>query len=256
MSARVFLIRHGETEGTLGRKHISTSEATLSKLGEKQLERTRERYLGEGKLIDPKKISRIYITPVQQARRTAEILQLGLHEHRHFYDRTEKKTSTTATPPVTGDMADSTIQITPSLVEWKYGEYEGLTGDQIRELRKQQGLDKDRPWFIWQDGCPGGESPQQVSDRLDELIAEIQGVIQSTAAQWPGGNLVTHASDEPRDIVCVGPGHSLAALAMRWVGLPLEHGVRLVLEPASISILGFEDEDLSSPSIILGWRPV
>lgn len=80
-----------------------------------------------------------------------------MHQHQHFYDRTTKQTTTTAIPPVTGEIAEATIQITPSLGEWDYGEYEGLTTDQIREKRKQGGLDKGRPWSVWEDGCPGGE---------------------------------------------------------------------------------------------------
>ncbi|RHZ57918.1 phosphoglycerate mutase family protein [Aspergillus thermomutatus] len=252
MSSRVFLIRHGETEGTEGRKHISTTDNKVSKLGEKQVEETRERYVGEGKLIDPNRISRI---PRTRDRRTCELLHLGMHHHQHFYDRTTKQTTTTAIPPVTGEVAEATIQITPSLVEWDYGEYEGLTSGDIHEKRRQAGLDKERPWSIWEDGCPGGETPQQVTDRLDELICEMREVIQSTATTWPSGQVVTRATEEPRDIVCVGPGQSLAALAMRWTGQPLKYGKRLLIETAGVAILGFEDDDFNQPAIILGWRP-
>jgi hypothetical protein len=59
MSSRVFLIRHGETEGTWGMQHISTTDHKLSTAGEKQVELTREQYVGGGKLIDPKRVSRM-----------------------------------------------------------------------------------------------------------------------------------------------------------------------------------------------------
>ncbi|KAF4212680.1 hypothetical protein CNMCM6805_004446 [Aspergillus fumigatiaffinis] len=256
MSSRVFLIRHGETEGTWGMQHISTTDHKLSTAGEKQVELTREQYVGGGKLIDPKRVSRIYITPRRRDRQTCEILRLGVHQHQHFYDRTTKQTTTTAIPPVTGEIAEATIQITPSLGEWDYGEYEGLTTDQIRERRRQGGLDKEGPWSIWETGCPGGENPQQVSDRLDELILEMREVLKSTTASWPGGRMVPHVNEEPRDIVCIGSGQSLAALAMRWAGLPLKCGVRLLFETAGVAVLGFEDEDLNQQAIILGRRPV
>lgn len=80
-----------------------------------------------------------------------------MHRHQHFYDRATQQTSTTGIPPVRGDVAEATIQITSNLAEWNYGEYEGLTTDQIRAKRKQAGLDKERPWSVWEDGCPGGE---------------------------------------------------------------------------------------------------
>jgi broad specificity phosphatase PhoE len=59
MSARIFLIRHGQTEGTQGVQHISSTDHKLSTEGEKQVEWTREKFVGEGKLIDPKSVSRM-----------------------------------------------------------------------------------------------------------------------------------------------------------------------------------------------------
>lgn len=84
-----------------------------------------------------------------------------------------------------------------------------------------------------------GRSPDQVRARVDSLIKEIREIITSTAATWPGGRTVTHVSLEPRNVVCVGHGHTLAALAMRWVGQPLTQGFRLLFDPAGIAILGY-----------------
>lgn len=61
MSARVILIRHGETDWSLGGKHTSMTDITLSKSGEKQIEETRDFFVGEGKLIDPRNVSRMYV---------------------------------------------------------------------------------------------------------------------------------------------------------------------------------------------------
>lgn len=63
--------------------------------------------------------------------------------------------------------------------------------------------------------------------------------MESTAASWPGGKVVAHVAPEPRDVVCIGHGHSLAALAMRWAGQPLKNGTRLLIEPAGVAILGY-----------------
>lgn len=81
-------------------------------------------------------------------------------------------------------------------------------------------------------------SPEEVSNRVDELIREIRGFLESTAASWPGGQVIAHAAGEPRDVVCIGHGHILSALALRWVGAPLNMGFRLLIEPAGVAVLG------------------
>lgn len=83
-------------------------------------------------------------------------------------------------------------------------------------------------------------SPKQVSDRLDELIAEIKSVIEGNSASWPGGQIDSHRSQHAQDIVCVAHGHILAAMAIRWVGLPLDTGMmRLIFEPGGVAVLGY-----------------
>lgn len=63
--------------------------------------------------------------------------------------------------------------------------------------------------------------------------------MEGTAASWPGGQVVAHAAGEPRDIVCIGHGHILAAMALRWIGQPLRHAARLLIEPAGVAVLGY-----------------
>ena len=63
------------------------------------------------------------------------------------------------------------MQITEDIREWDYGDYEGLTSAQIKEQREKAG---EKVWDIWRDGCPGGESPAEVTNRLDRLITDIR----------------------------------------------------------------------------------
>ncbi len=100
------------------------------------------------------------------------------------------------------------------LPEWDYGEYEGLTTPEIR---------RERPdWFLWRDGCPGGESAEDVGERVDRLLAELSRSRGSVA-------LFAH-------------GHVLRVLAARWLGLPPADGALLALATATVSVLGWERE--------------
>lgn len=102
----------------------------------------------------------------------------------------------------------------PELMEWDYGEYEGRTTADIRS---------ERPgWFLWRDGCPGGETAAEVAARVDPLLAELT------------------AADE--DVALFAHGHVIRVLAARWIELPPEEGQRLVLGTAAISVLGREHE--------------
>lgn len=100
-------------------------------------------------------------------------------------------------------------------------------------------------------------SPQQVTGRLDELVREIREVISGNSASWPGGQIIAHRSQHAQDVVCVAHGHILAALAIRWVGLPLDTGMmRLIFEPGGVGLLGYVYHQ-SIPNEVdhLGWTP-
>ncbi len=105
-------------------------------------------------------------------------------------------------------------EIDAELSEWDYGDYEGLTTPQIRESVPD--------WLVWTHGCPGGESPDQVSARADRAVA--------TALE----HLAT------RDVVFVGHGHFSRAVLTRWAELPVSEGIRLSMVPASLAVCGFE----------------
>jgi broad specificity phosphatase PhoE len=104
------------------------------------------------------------------------------------------------------------------LVEWDYGEYEGRTTTEIR--RAEPG------WSIWDHGAPGGETPEQVSKRADDLLADVAGTL-------PDG-----------DVVFVGHGHFSRALMARWVGLPVAAGDRLMMDAPAWAVLGHYHGDV------------
>jgi probable phosphoglycerate mutase len=101
--------------------------------------------------------------------------------------------------------------IDPDLVEWNYGQYEGLTPKQIHE--------KSPSWLIFRDGCPGGETPEQVSARVDRVIARARAVAG--------------------DVALFAHGHVLRVLAARWNGLPAGAGKHFLLDTGSLCVLGY-----------------
>ena len=111
--------------------------------------------------------------------------------------------------------------IEEDLREWDYGDYEGRTSADIA---------KDNPqWNLWTDGCPNGEKPSDVSQRCDRLIERLRSLSGAVA-------LFSH-------------GHFCCALATRWIGLPIVNGQHLILDPASLSILGFPDHHPETTAI-------
>ncbi len=100
------------------------------------------------------------------------------------------------------------------LMEWDYGEYEGRTTPEIRD---------ERPgWSLWRDGVPAGESADEVGARVDRVIADLQGL--------------------DGDALVFGHGHLLRVFAARWFGLEPTIGRLFALDPATISVLGYERE--------------
>lgn len=100
--------------------------------------------------------------------------------------------------------------IEPDLIEWNYGDYEGRRSVDIRRERPE--------WAIYRDGCPGGETPAEISDRADQLIGKLDEFGSSIA-------LFSH-------------GQFACSLAARWVGLDIIEAEHFALDTASISILG------------------
>jgi broad specificity phosphatase PhoE len=156
------------------------------------------------RVLDPGDFGRVLCSPMLRARETCELAGFG--------ERAE---------------------ITEELQEWDYGDYEGLTTPQIRERRPD--------WSLWQDGCPGGESPDQVGARADQVLAlaayrEVQSGAMQAEAQKPA--------------ILFAHGHILRVVSARWIGLDVAGGSRLVLRPAALGVLGHERETQA----IEGWN--
>jgi len=100
-------------------------------------------------------------------------------------------------------------QIDDGLREWNYGDYEGLTPQQIRSAQPE--------WLIFRDGCPGGESPEEVGARVDRVIARVRGA--------------------KGDVAVFAHGHLLRVFGARWLGLPAPAGSHFLLETATLCVL-------------------
>lgn len=116
-------------------------------------------------------------------------------------------------------------EIEPNLEEWSHGDYEGRTPAQIRESHPG--------WNLFRDGAPHGESPAQISARVDRLIARLRTLEGNVA-------LFSH-------------GHLCRVLGARWIGLSVEQAQRLLLDTAAISLLCYEHGHADEPAIAL-WN--
>jgi broad specificity phosphatase PhoE len=172
------LARHGETEWSRDRRHTGRTDVPLTENGRRQAAVLGEALAGHG-------FARVVSSPLARALDTCRLAGLG--------ERAE----------LNGD-----------LVEWDYGEYEGITTAEIRERRPG--------WSLWRDGCPGGEDAAAVGRRADRVIATIEGV--------------------EGDVALFGHGHVLRVLAARWLGLGPESGALLKLDTGTLSALGYERE--------------
>jgi len=187
-SPEIYLARHGETAWSLSGQHTGSTDLPLTAKGEENARRLGARLRG-------RQYAKVFTSPLQRARRTCELAGFG-----------------------------AAAQTDPDLVEWNYGEYEGLTTAQI--LAKRPG------WQLFRDGCPGGESPDQAAARADRVVARLRAA--------------------NADVLLFSSGHFLRMLSTRWLGLPPSDGRCFLLSTASLSILGYE-HSLSEPVLRL-WN--
>jgi len=171
----VVAIRHGETAWSLSGQHTGTTDIPLTENGRRLAQRMRP-------VLATKSFALVLCSPMQRARETCELAGLG-----------EKAV------------------IDSDLLEWNYGEYEGLTPKQIHEMAPG--------WLIFRDGCPGGETPEQVGARVDRVIAQSRAVDGDTA-------LFAH-------------GHVLRVFVARWIGLPASGGQHFLLNTGTLSVLAY-----------------
>ena len=174
-SQQIYLIRHGETEWSLSGQHTGITDIPLTENGRKV-----------AKLLQPvlakETFALVLTSPLERARETCELAGLS--------DR---------------------VEIDRDLMEWNYGEYEGLTPKQIHAQAPG--------WMLFRDGCPGGESPEQIGARVDRVIARVRAVEGHVA-------LFAH-------------GHIFRVFAARWLGLPAAAGCHFLLDTATLNVLSY-----------------
>ena len=140
-------------------------------------------------------------------------------------------------------------EVDGDLVEWDYGQYEGRTGAQIRAARPD--------WDVFRDGCPGGETPDQIAARADRVIARVRAAATDAAART-AADAATHApplparsvdaQPAPADVLLFSSGHFLRILTARWLGLDASAGRFFLLDTASLSALSYEHNE-SKPAV-------
>ena len=176
---------------------------------------------GPGRLIDPANLAHVFVSPRRRAQQTWRI----------FAD----------SPPSADSAAQIPTSTTEDLAEWDYGLYEGKLIKEIRVLRQQRGLDRERAWDIWRDGCEEGETPEKVASRLDSLIAKVKSIQQPN---MQGGRRC--------DIVLVAHGHILRAFVKRWLRYDLDSPLSLILEPGGIGGLSYQHHNIEEPACLVG----
>jgi broad specificity phosphatase PhoE len=184
----VYLARHGETAWTLTGQHTGRTDLPLTEQGERNARRLGERLKGM-------EFARVFASPLRRAARTCELAGFG--------------------PRAETD---------PDLVEWNYGEYEGLRTSDILAIRPG--------WELFRDGCPGGETLEEIGARADRVVTRIRAI---------GGTVLLFSS-----------AHFLRFLGARWLGLPPAAARYFLLGTASLSSLSYE-HNLAEPAIGL-WN--
>jgi probable phosphoglycerate mutase len=172
----IYLARHGETAWTLSGQHTGLTDIPLTERGERNARRLGER-------LRDLAFTHVFTSPLQRASRTCALAGFG--------DRA---------------VVDS------DLVEWNYGDYEGVRTADIRKQRSD--------WQLFRDGCPNGETAATVGARADRVLARLRPL---------DGNVLVFSS-----------GHFLRVLAARWLGLDPALGRLFLLSTATLSVLGYE----------------
>jgi broad specificity phosphatase PhoE len=184
MLPTLYIARHAETAWTIAGRHTGLTDLPLTERGQ-----THARHLGDALL--GRCFAHVFTSPLQRARRTCELAGFGAE-----------------------------AEVDRDLLEWNYGEYEGLRTSEIRA--------KHPGWELFRDGCPGGEFAGEVGTRADRVLDRVRAVNQ--------------------DVLIFSSGHFLRVLAARWLGLEPQAGRYFLLNTASLSALSYE-HDLTQPAL-------
>jgi broad specificity phosphatase PhoE len=188
---KVYLARHGETAWSLSGQHTGRTDIPLTEHGEENARQLGGRLKGMT-------FTKVFSSPLQRAKRTCELSGFGA-----------------------GAIDE------PDLLEWHYGDYEGLKTVEIRQKRSG--------WDLFRDGCPGGETLEQVAARADRLIQRVRTV--------------------PGDVLLFSHGHMLRVLTARWLELPAVEARRFLLAAGALCTLGYEHNRVEEPALVL-WNAV
>jgi probable phosphoglycerate mutase len=184
----IYLARHGETAWSLSGQHTGLTDVPLTARGERNARRLGDHLAGRD-------FAKVFTSPLQRAARTCELAGFA-----------------------------AAAQIDRDLVEWNYGDYEGLRTAEIQA--------KHPDWQLFRDGCPGGESPDQVGGRADRVVSRVRAIAG--------------------DVLIFSSGHFLRVFVARWLGLEPAAGRLFTLSTASLSELGY-DNNFSQPAVRL-WN--
>ena len=172
---KVYVIRHGETEWSINGKHTGVTDIPLTENGRNQV-----------KCLQPVLANEVFAlvltSPLHRARETCKLSGLG--------DKAE---------------------VEPNLMEWNYGEYEGVTSKEIHKTVPG--------WLVFNDGAPGGETPEQIGARADRVIQRVRAV---------QGNVALFAH-----------GHIFRVLVARWLDFPATAGRNFLLDTGTLNILSY-----------------
>lgn len=184
----VYLARHASTAWSDSGQHTGLTDLPLTPGGEENARKL-------GKRLRGMVFAKVWSSPLQRASRTCELAGFG-----------------------------EVAAKDPDLVEWDYGEYEGLTTGEI--------LAKNPNWQLFRDGCPGGESPAQINARVDRVLERVRAV--------------------EGDVLLFSSAHTSRVFAGRWLALGNDGGKYLVLDTVSLSALTYE-HDHSEP-VVRFWN--
>ena len=174
----LWLIRHGETEWSRSGQHTGRTDLELTQTG-------KDRAAMLGRSMAGRRFELVLSSPLLRARETCRLVGYG-------------------------DQA----KLTDDLLEWDYGDYEGITTADIRKTRPS--------WYLWRDGVPRGETAEQVGARVQRVIDQ--------------------ASQVEGRVAVFAHGHVLRVLTACWLGLEPRAGRLFALETGTVSVLAYEHE--------------
>lgn len=134
----------GETEWTISGRHTGISDIPLTALGERQVTSSGALLVGPGKLLDPKRVKRVWVSPRQRTVRTFQLLFGGIQDAGSGKGEGGEEGGREVAGVKEGIFGggEGSVVVTEEIREWDYGEYEGMKAAEVREMRKQRGLEK------------------------------------------------------------------------------------------------------------------